>query len=457
MQKQIPSVSTLQRLKALPAMVRNPIPQLMEWQKEYGAIYKIGIGNNAGIIITEASYIQQVLQKKHRSTEKSKIQTELLCRYTGKGLLTSTGNYWLQQRRLIQPGFHKQRLAGINTLIVNEIEKFKLILDEHAKKQRPVNISKLMMQLSSKIIGTSLFSEDLNYEDIEFISDVVVATQKHLVKIIRIPFVNRWYEAMGDNQKLLDLVYTADKLLLDIIDKRKNDNITKNDLLAMLLAVKYEDTGKGMTLKQIRDEAIILFVAGYETTANALTWLWYILDKHPTVVKKLQEENKSVLKGKAPGFEDLRNLTYNKQVVQETMRLFPPAWSMDRVALESFEIDGYPISKGDLVIPFIYGLHHNQKYWPEPEKFKPERFSLTAQKKQVPYAYVPFGGGPRLCIGIQFAIMEMQLTLAILINEFKFTLAQTHEPELQPMVTLRPKGELMMQISCLNKKFSSAT
>jgi len=446
LQKQIPSVSAIQRLKALPSMIKNPIPNLIKWQKTYGPIYNVYVGRNRAIVLTEPAYIKQLLQKKHRSTEKSKIQTELLGRYTGKGLLTSTGDYWLQQRRAIQPGFHKQRLSGINTLIINEIEQFKNHLSKLADAGNPINMANLMMQLSSKIIGKSLFGEDLEYGDVELISNVVVAVQKHLVKIIRVPYGDQWANLTGANQQLLDLVYTADRLLLNVIEERKKDKVSRNDLLDMLLAVTYEDTNEGMTIKQIRDEAVILFVAGYETTANALTWLWYILDKHPRVVEKLQQETKEVLNGKVPGFEDLRNLTYNKQVVQETMRLYPPAWSTDRIVLESFEIDGYPINKGDVVIPFIYGVHHNVEYWPDPEKFNPERFSTEAQKTQVPFAYFPFGGGPRLCIGNQFAIMEMQLTLAMLINEFKFTLAQNHEPELQPMITLRPKGALMMKI-----------
>lgn len=446
MQKQIPSVNTLQRLKALPKMIQNPIPNLMEWSKNFGPIFKLYVGKTSAIVLTEPSYVKELLQKKHRLTEKSKIQTELLGRYTGKGLLTSTGDYWLQQRRAIQPGFHKQQLASINNLIINEVEKFKLELHKLSEAKEPVNMVKLMMQLSSKIIGRSLFSEDLGQEDIELIGNVVIAVQKHLVKIIRIPFGDQWFNFTGANQKLLDLVYTADKLLLNTIEERKNNKIIKNDLLDMLLAVTYEDSGKGMTNKQIRDEAVILFVAGYETTANALTWLWYLLDKHPAVVSKLQQETQSVLNGKIPGFEDLKNLTYNKQVIEETMRIYPPAWSTDRIVLENFDIDGYPIKKGDVIIPFIYGVHHNPKYWPEPEKFLPERFAPEHKKNHPPFAYFPFGGGPRLCIGNQFALMEMQLVLAMLVNEFKFTLTQKHQPQLQPMVTLRPKGPLMMRV-----------
>jgi len=218
----------------------------------------------------------------------------------------------------------------------------------------------------------------------------------------------------------------------------------------MLMEVTYSDTGKGMTLIQLRDEALILFVAGFETTANALTWLWYLLDKNSEVVKKLQKEAKTVLQDGKPTFDDLKKLVYTKQVIQETMRLYPPAWSTDRVVLEDFEIDGYTFKQGDIVVPFIYAVHHHEQYWENASVFKPERFRKEQAAERPPFAYFPFGGGPRLCIGNQFAMMEMQFLLAMLVTQFQFKLAQNHEPELQPMVTLRPKGGLWMQINRLN-------
>jgi len=202
-----------------------------------------------------------------------------------------------------------------------------------------------------------------------------------------------------------------------------------------------------MTLTQLRDEALILFVAGFETTANALTWLWFLLDKHPAVVEKLKQEANTVLTNGNPTFEDLRKLEYTKQVIQETMRLYPPAWSTDRVALEDFEIDGYLVKKGNVIIPFIYGVHHSPNYWNDPEVFDPERFSKANESKRHSFAYFPFGGGPRLCIGSQFAMMEMQFLVAMLVTKFRFSLAQNHQPELQPMVTLRPKGALTMRVN----------
>lgn len=434
----------------MPQMISNPIPTLIDWRKEYGDIYQLARGNTGGIVICEPNYVQQVLQKKHRLIEKSIIQSKLLARYVGKGLLTSTGNYWLQQRRAIQPGFHKQRLQGISTTMVNEIETFSEVLNDIAQKDKPVNLSKLMMEISFKVIGRSLFGEDQLDENLAFIGHVVAVVQAHVIRTIRTPFLNKPREYLGVNQKYLDLIKQSDRIIYEVIEKRKSGKIAKDDLLTMLMEVTYSDTGKGMTLTQLRDEALILFVAGFETTANALTWLWYLLDKHPKVVEKLQQEAKTVLQNGKPVFEDIQKLTYTKQVIQETMRLYPPAWSTDRVVLEDFEIDGYPIKKGNVVIPFIYGIHRHEAYWENASAFKPERFSKEQVAKRPPFAYFPFGGGPRLCIGNQFAMMEMQFLVAMLVTQFRFSLAQNHEPELQPMITLSPKGGLLMKVSKLN-------
>ncbi len=433
----------------MPQMLSNPIPSLIEWRKQYGNIYQLSRGKVGGIVLCEADYIQQVLQKKHRLIEKSVIQSTLLARYIGKGLLTSTGDYWLKQRRAIQPGFHKQRLMGISATVVHEIDVFTEVLNGLAESGEPVDISKLMMEISFKIIGRSLFGEDQLEENLAFIGHVVTAVQAYFVQTVRTPFLNKPREWLKISQKYLDLIKQTDWIIYEAIEKRKSAGVVKDDLLTMLMEVTYSDTGEGMTLTQLRDEALILFVAGFETTANALTWLWYILEKHPTVVQQLQQEANNVLPHGKPVFEDLKKLTYTKQVIDETMRLYPPAWSTDRVVLEDFEIDGYAIKQGNVVIPFIYGVHHHEQYWQDPDAFKPARFDKASIAERPPFAYFPFGGGPRLCIGSQFAMMEMQFLVAMLVRRFRFTLAQNHQPELQPMVTLRPKGGLMMRVGKL--------
>lgn len=447
MSKPIPKVPAFDRLKVLPKMVKNPIPHLLHWHEEFGEIYRLSLGSRPVVVINKPELIQQVLQKKNRSFEKSIVQTGVLKRYIGQGLLTSTGDYWLRQRRSIQPGFHKRRLAQVSHLIVTEINRFSQQLEDKAKAGKAVDINSLMMKVTSQIIGKSLFSDSQTDEDLAHIEEVITIIQNHMIKVVRIPFAQQYYELIGRNEKYEKLAKDSDSLISKVIRERLRTKEQKDDLLDMLLDVRYEDTGEGMTVEQLRDEALILYVAGHETTANAMTWLWYLLDKHPKVVEKLQEEAKRVLNGANPTFEDVRQLVYTKQVIQESMRLYPPAWTMDRVAVEDVQLGDYMIKKGKIIIPFIYAAHHSTAYWEQPEAFLPERFSKEKEKQIPAFAYFPFGGGPRLCIGYQFAMMEMQFLVAMLITRFQFSLAQTHEPELQPMVTLRPRGGLMMKVN----------
>ena len=443
----IPGVSHLDRIKCMPDIVSNPIPFLLKWAAEHGEVYRFPIGRKNGLVITSPSIIQQILQKKHKSFEKSLLQTEMLSRYIGNGLLTSTGDYWLRQRRSIQPAFHKQRLEQVSSLIVREINKFSDELEGFAAKEKVVDMSALMMKSTFQIIGKSLFSDSQTQDDLEFIGNVITAVQNHFVKNVRLPFLRFYYEKSGTNKKYENLIRSSDFVIDRIIKERKLTGKSKGDLLDMLLDITYEDTGEGMTNKQLRDESLILFVAGHETSANAMTWLWYILDKYPEVVEKLRKESETILNGADPTFENVRDLVFTKQVIQESMRLYPPAWMMDRVVREDIAVEGYEFKKGDIVLPFIFAVHRSDKFWEQPEVFNPERFSKDNEKQIPSFAYFPFGGGPRLCIGMQFAMMEMQFMLAMLIRKFKFTLAQAHEPKLQPLVTLRPKGSLKMKIS----------
>jgi len=444
--KKIHSVSNFERLKGMPDIVKNPIPYFIKWEKAYGKVYRFNLGKTTGLVINSPSIIQQILQKQHKSFEKSIIQTELLSKYIGNGLLTNTGDDWLRQRRAIQPAFHKKRLEQVSSIIVAEINKFIDELNVYSEKSTTVDMSELMMKSTFQIIGKSLFSDSQSEDELEFIGHVITAVQNHFVKNIRLPFLRAYYKFSGTNKKYEDLVRSSDFIINRVIKERKEGKVSSGDLLDMLLDIKYEDNGEGMTTKQIRDEALILFVAGHETSANAMTWLWYILDKHPEVVEKLRAESEQVLQGKDPKFMDIMALTYTKQVIQESMRLYPPAWMMDRVAIEDVVIEDYEIKKGEIVMPFIYGVHNHKDYWENPEEFDPERFSKENAKQIPSYAYFPFGGGPRLCIGMQFAMMEMQFLVAMLVRNFDFTLAQNHQPELQPLITLRPRGGLKMKV-----------
>jgi len=426
--------------------VKNPIPIIMESVRDYGDTFSFYMGGvQRAILSTNPDFNQHVLQKNNKNYQKSFVQTDLFARYVGNGLLTSTGDYWLRQRRLIQPGFHRKKIANLTDIINPVIENYFKGLD--IKEGKSIDIYVSMMELTFTIIAKSLFSTSVNEKDVNILSENISTVQKFLVKQIRQPYLNWWFNLSGQVKKHLEITSVSDQIIWDIINDRKKTKESYDDLLDMLLASRYSDTGEGMTEKQLVDESVILFVAGHETTANAMAWISYLLSKNPKVVEKLRQEYKEHLAGKMPGFEDLKNLTYTKNVINEAMRLYPPAWITDRVALEDDEINGIEIPKGTMVMSFIYGAHRDPQYWTEPNKFIPERFDAENIKQKPSFSYFPFGGGPRLCIGNNFSMMEMQLILAYVIPHYDFELIPNQEIITQPLVTLRPKNGILLNLT----------
>jgi cytochrome P450 len=247
------------------------------------------------------------------------------------------------------------------------------------------------------------------------------------------------------NLKEKRAIAKLDSIVLKIIEQRRKSKEQHFDLLGMLMDVQDEDTGERMNDKQVRDEVMTLFLAGHETTALALTWLWFCLHHNPYAEEKAYQEAKQVLSGRTPEFSDLMKLDYTRQVVEETMRLYPPAWMVGRKALEDDEIGGYHIPKGYSVLMPAFYVHRNPQLWDNPEQFNPARFEKEQVKKRDRFAYFPFGGGQRLCVGNNFAMMEMQLAVAMLIQKFHFRLVDG-KPVLDPLITLRPKGGMMMEV-----------
>lgn len=441
-----PLVPRWRSLKNAIRLVRNPIPLLLENVRLYGKTYAFHVGGlKKGVFSIEPEFIRHVLQKNHRNFQKSGLQTGILSQYIGRGLLTAEGEYWLQQRRLIQPFFHREIIGSLIGLMQEEIDK---VMDETQvlSEKGAVDVYMLMHRLTFRIIVRTLFSKGFPEEQIELLSKHITQIQGMIIRQIRQPYFRAWFKLSGMIARHQKLAAEARQIILEQIRDRKESGIKENDLLQMLLDARYSDSDKGMTDEQILDECMILFVAGHETSANALSWSLLLLAKHPIVLRKLRAEYRNSATEKQGSTEQLKNLRYTGMVLNEAMRLYPPAWVIDRQSLEEDEIMRYRIPPDTFLILLIYGLHHDPDLWDDPEKFDPERFAPEAVKEHIPFSFAPFGGGPRLCIGNHFAFTEMQLALKAFVERFDFSLVPGQEIAALPLVTLRPKEGVKMHI-----------
>ncbi|SHK85731.1 cytochrome P450 [Hymenobacter psychrotolerans] len=451
----LPRVPRWRTLLGSLAMAREPIRNLDRALTHHGDTVGLHLGGVRPCIVTrDPALAQHILQKNHRRYLKSDL-THGLIRYLGRGLLTNEGADWLRQRRLIQPGFHRQRLTALTRLMQAAAEEWSAELRARLRAEPggtlTVDIHSEMTRVAFHIIAQATFGTSMTDAERNRLSDILTRIQAFYVRTIRQPYLRPWFMASGAFRQHDALSHELRELVRGYIRRRQaavSAGPPPDDLLQMLLDARYEDTEEGMSEEQLLDEANILLLAGHETSANALSWLFYLLARHPEAVRQVRQERAGAgLARRAPEFAELPRLPYSQQVVQETMRLYPPAWILDRVALEDDEFRGLPIPKGTLFSIYIYGIHRHPGLWPDPDAFRPERFA-PGQEPPIPaYAYLPFGGGPRLCVGNHFALTEIQLVLLEALRHFNFQPAGPEAPGTDPLVTLRPKGPLWLQVT----------
>ena len=425
--------------------VENPIPVIDDAIQAYGETYYTRIIGGQKIVMSrEPVFAQHVLQKGNKKYQKSKLQTDSLGKYVGLGLLTANGDYWLRQRRLIQPAFHKVKLSALISTMDDEVRAFMDELVERVKDDPQIDISEAMMELTLRVVSKALFGSDIDTNQIINLGRTINELQHYIVKDVRMPMLIWWRKLNGTSKKARKIANETRQILLDLIqDRRKSDGV-HDDLLDMLIHSTYEDTDESMTDTQLLDEALILYVAGYETTAMSLGWSLHALRENPSLHQKMYD---ALADHSGPHtMESLMRPDYFSQIIEETMRKYPPAWILDREVLEDDVIAGVPVNKGDLVGLYVYGTHHNPAYWEEPSKFDPERFAPEQKKKMTAYAYYPFGGGPRMCIGYHFAMLEMKIALIEFFKRFSLPSPSHQEPEYKPLITLKPTENIRMKL-----------
>lgn len=443
----IPGIPRWQSAVSSFKMAKNPLPFLNKFIREKGPTVQVYLGGLYKMILTtDPDFIQHILQKNNKNYRKSEVHFDKIQHFLGRGLLTSEGPYWLQQRRLIQPGFHKKRLAELLQLMDKVADEVLDQLDKEIKGEPVVDMYEKMLEITFRIIANSIFGQDLGPDKLAKLSESITVLQGFIVRQIRQPYLNPWFKVSGQVKQHEVLRDEADAIIRHYIEERRLSTEEHADLLQMLMEARYEDTGEGMTDQQLIDEVKILFVAGHDTSSNALAWAWYLLTQHPQALEKVREEVKAVI-GKRPAtFDNIMRLEYTQQVIEESMRLYPPAWTTNRVAAGDDEFKGIQIKKGTTFATYIYGVHHSPDLWEDPETFRPERFSKEEKIKHHPYAFIPFGGGPRLCIGNNFALMEMKLILARMVNRYDIKLVQDQEVKALPLITLRPENGIKVEV-----------
>jgi cytochrome P450 len=421
----------------LPDLRNRPLELMENSVRDFGDVSHFQVANIHAYLFNHPDMIEEFLVTSNRNFIKP-----LLLRNTielfGNGLLVSEGDFWRRQRRLMSPAFHRGAIRSYGEIMTHYAEE--TIGRWRDGETRDIHAD--MMHITLEIVAKTLFGAEIGEKEMEEVGrSLEVALHRFVDRISLLRFLDSW--PLPRNIRFRRALASLDWIIYSIIEARRRSGERGNDLLSMLPNAQDED-GTQMTDRQVRDESITLFLAGHETTAIALSWTWYLLSLNPDVERKLAVELEEVLGDRTPTVDDIPNLVYTGKVVKESMRLYPPAWRVGREAINDCEIGGYPIPAGAQLIASQWTMHRDARYYDEPLEFRPERWTEEFIKRLPKFAYFPFGGGPRLCIGDQFAIMEATLILATIARRFRLELVPDHPIAMFPTITLRPKYGIRM-------------
>lgn len=440
-----PGPSGLPLLGSLFEARRDPLRFVQTMARTHGDIAHYRIATYTGYHVNHPDYIQHVLQGNHRNYSKANYNYEMLKPVLGEGLITSTGDEWLHQRRLMQPAFHRERLARFGSVATRATLDMLERWDVIAARGQPLDAWDEMMRLTLRIVGESLFSVKVG-AGADTIGTAFTVLNEDVAYRLRDVVVPPLWVPTKRNRAFKNARAQLDAVVYAMIRHRQEAGDPRDDLLGMLLEARDRAAGEGMSDRQVRDEVMTLLLAGHETTALLLVWTWYLLATHPPITCKLRNELDTALAGRLPTVDDLAALEYTEMVLHESLRLHPPVWIISRRAIDDDEIGGYPIPAGSNVTVSPYTMHRHPAFWTDPQRVEPERFAPERAAGRHRYAYLPFGGGPRYCIGSHFAMMEAQLILATVSQRYRLTLLPDQVVEPEPLVTLRPRHGLKMRL-----------
>ncbi len=431
-------------------MVRNPVAVFEKYRARFGPTFTVHFGGvKPSVVSTDPVVVEHVLRNNRDNYEKSDIQVERMVEFQGKGLVNSHGEAWMRQRKLLAHGFKSSHLTKLLPMQQGVLQELMHGFDRDAQRG-PVDMHGQMVRFTLRLVGKSLFGRSMRDEELEQIGDTISEIQAFILRQIVQPWKIPWFRFIGLAKKHQQLRRDGDTIVLRHLQARLQESVGENEFLRILLETPYHDTGKPMGEPLVLIESLQLLVAGNETSSNALTWIFYLLARHPKHILEIRDEVAAVIGENAIDYHNLHQLEGTVRVIDEALRLYPPFWMIDRSALKDDEVAGVHIPAGAMVIPYIFGTHRNPAHWQDVETFDPRRFEPERSKGRHPFAYVPFGGGPRICIGSNMAMMQMLMIVVAFVRKYDFALVRDEPVAIQPMMLLRPGGAVTMKFRAVS-------
>jgi len=427
---------------------REPLAWIPKWIQEHGDIFTIVAPLGRATVVARPEWAKHVLVDAYpRYQAKSRAYGVLRILF-GNGLVTSDGEFWRGQRRLIQPAFHRQRLDRLFAMMVDRVTDCGRKLADAARAGTAMDVGPIFSHLTLDIIARAMFSTDVEGAAAQ-VSRHIATLNEYALRLLRQPWLSLLPRRFPTpfNHRQYHALRSLNEIVFGIIKSRRDQPGRHDDLLAMLLSACDEETGRGMTDQQLRDEVMTIFVAGHETTANAMTWLTYLVSQHPEAEQRLLAEIDGQWPAEGLTQGNITRFAYARQVIEESLRVYPSIWSIGRRCNEADEIGGFRIPEGMNIVVPIFHFHWSERYWKEPQRFDPDRFAPERRPPADPMIYFPFGAGPRSCIGNHFALQELAIMTAIFHRHFTFQVEPGFRVEPDPLITLRPKHGMRMMVS----------
>jgi cytochrome P450 len=415
---------------------------LMDVRARFGDVVDLGIPMKRVVLIHDPEALQHVFRDNYKNYTKDTLQYRALATITGNGLLTSDGEHWRRQRRLQQPAFSRAKIDALDAIVVPTVDSMLDRWETFARDGTSFDVDAEMMRLALEVVGRALFGIDLG-QQAPALTRAVLAALDFIVHRARHPFTPPLWVPTTENRAFARSLRELDRAVRTILEERRRRGSDERDVLGLLLAARDPDDGRPMSDGELRDEVLTLLIAGHETVASALTWTWLLLAQHPAAGDAVREEVLGTLGQRAPTSADLARLPLLRGAFAESLRLYPPAWVISRKAIAADVVRGYAVPAGALVVVSTYVLHRRAASWETPERFLPSRF--VGESEHHRFSYLPFGGGPRVCIGNEFALTEAALVLARVIQRMRLSLSSEASPQVDALVTLRPRGGLWVR------------